>query len=246
MENNYCVYIHKKASDNIEFYIGMGKTNRRPYEKLKRSQHWKNIVSKHGYYIEILEDNLTREEAKEREIFYIKKFGRLDIKTGNLINKTDGGDGGATRNGYINSQETRKNISKALKNRVFTEEHKEKLKKSSKNRGKVTKETRKKLSESAKNRNPISEETRLKLKKPKSKEHREKLSISGKGRIFSDEHKEKMKKPKSKEHKEKISKSAKNKEKTFWICKFGKNTKKVKYNEIEIYLESGWKRGRKA
>jgi hypothetical protein len=243
MKKEYCVYIHKKKSDNIEFYIGKGIRNKRPYEKNKRSNHWKNIVNKYGYYVEILEDFLSNEEAKKIEIYYIEKFGRLDKKNGNLINKTDGGDGGATRNGYINSESTRKNISKALKNRIFSEEHKEKIKISSKKRPAVTEETRKKLSEKLKNR-IFSEETRLKLKKPKSEEHKKNLSISGKGRIFSKEHIEKMKKPKSEEHKKKLSDSAKNREKTFWICKIGEKTKKIKNNEIEFYLKKGWKKGR--
>lgn len=245
MKKEYCVYMHRKKSDGVEFYIGKGIRNKRPYEKSKRSAHWKNIVNKHGYYTEILEDFLTNEEAKKLEIYYIEKFGRIDNETGNLINRTSGGDGGATRNGYKNSESTRKNISKALKNRVFSEEHKEKISKATKERPPISKETRKKLSEKAKNRGPISEETRLKLKKPKTEEHRKNLSISGRGRVFSKEHRERMKKPKSIEHRKKISEAAKKREKTFWVCKIGEKPKKVKNGEIESYLKTGWKRGRK-
>jgi len=245
MKKEYCIYIHRKKSDGIEFYIGKGIRNKRPYEKLKRSIYWKNIVNKYGYYVEILEDFLTNEEAKKLEIYYIEKFGRIDNKTGNLVNKTSGGDGGATRNGYKNSESTRKNISKSLKNRIFSAEHKEKIREACKKRLPITEETRKKLSEKAKNRNPISEETRLKLKNPKTEKHKKNLSISGKGRVFSKEHRERMKKPKSIEHKKKISEAAKNREKTFWICKSEENPKKVKNNEIEFYLKIGWKRGRK-
>ena len=232
MKKEYCVYIHRKISDNSEFYIGKGKRDKRPYEKTKRSKHWENIVNKYGYYVEILEDYLTNEEANQLEIFYIKKFGRIDNKEGKLINKTDGGDGGATRKNYKNSELTREKISKSLKNRIFSETHIENLKKSQQNRKPVSEETRKKLSESAKKRNPISEETREKLKGPKSEIHKLNLSLSGKGRIFSKEHIEKMKKPKSEQHKLNMSKSAKNREKTFWICKEGETSKKVKISEI--------------
>lgn len=229
----------------MEFYIGKGKRNQRPYEKIKRSKHWENIVNKHGYYVEILVDYLTDEEAKELEIFYIKKFGRIDTKSGNLINKTDGGSGGSTRKNYKNSELTREKISKALKNRVFSKKHIENLKNSLKNKKPISEETRKKLSESSKKRKPISEETREKLKGPKSEEHKLNLSIAGKGRIFSKEHIEKMKKPKSEEHRLNISKAAKNRKKTFWVCKDGEISKKIGIEEINTYLNNGWIRGRK-
>jgi len=43
--------------------------------------------------IVMLRTNLTEQEAFDWERFYIKRYGRLDLGTGILHNKTDGGDG---------------------------------------------------------------------------------------------------------------------------------------------------------
>ena len=241
----YCVYAHYKLSNNEIFYIGKGISNKRPYEKSKRGLHWKNIVNKYGYYITIIANNLTNEEAIEIEKSQIEKYGRTDKNTGVLINKTDGGDGGPTRIGYKNSPETRKNIGISLKGRIFTTDHKSKMSESAKNRNPISEETRKKLSESAKNRNPISEETRKKLQREKTEEHKKNLSKARKNIKFTEEHKKKLRKPKTKEHKEKLSKAAKAREKSVWIFKENIGTKKIKIQDLNNYLDDEWTRGRK-
>ena len=223
----YCVYAHYKLSNNEIFYIGKGISDKRPYEKSKRGLHWKNIVNKYGYYITIIANNLTNEEAIEIEKSQIEKYGRIDKNTGVLINKTDGGDGGPTRIGYKNSAETRKNIGISLKGRIFTTDHKSKM------------------SESAKNRNPISEETRKKLQREKTEEHKKNLSKARKNIKFTEEHKKKLRKPKTKEHKEKLSKAAKAREKSVWIFKENIGTKKIKIQDLNNYLDDEWTRGRK-
>jgi len=107
----YCLYIHKRKSDNEIFYIGIG-NNKRPYIKGTRSNFWKNEVNKHDYNIEILTNNLTWENAQEAEIQLIKLYGRRDLGLGHLINLTDGGDGSP---GTIVSDETKLKLSKILK-----------------------------------------------------------------------------------------------------------------------------------
>lgn len=87
--NNYYIYIHYKKDTNIPFYVGKGK-GYRISATARRSDYWKNIVSKYGYYYEVLEDNLTENEAFELEKFYITYLNFLGFK---LCNLTEGGEG---------------------------------------------------------------------------------------------------------------------------------------------------------
>ena len=102
--NNYYIYFHINPLKNEVFYVGKGK-DKRAWKKISRSTHWKNIVKKYGYIIDIIEQNLTEEEAFEREIFYIKKIGRKDLGSGSLINMTDGGEGSS---GLKHTEEAKK------------------------------------------------------------------------------------------------------------------------------------------
>jgi len=92
----YYIYFHKKADNGDVFYVGKGK-DRRCFVKRCRSFHWNNIVNKHGYTIEVIEQGLSESEAIEREIFWINKLGRIDLKTGCLVNFTNGGEGSSGR-----------------------------------------------------------------------------------------------------------------------------------------------------
>jgi hypothetical protein len=88
------VYQHIRKDTNKIFYIGIGKTMRRPYRKDKRNDIWNKIIQKTEYVVEILHNNITWEEAINIEIELIKKYGRIDMNTGILANMTDGGEGG--------------------------------------------------------------------------------------------------------------------------------------------------------
>jgi hypothetical protein len=96
----YYTYAYLRE-DKTPYYIGKGKGNRvnetrgRPCNKPPKDR------------ILILKDNLTEEEAFKHEIYMISIFGRKDIKTGILHNKTDGGDGAS---GAIISQETKEKL----------------------------------------------------------------------------------------------------------------------------------------
>jgi hypothetical protein len=89
--NNIVVYFHRNPIKNEIFYVGIG-GKRRPFSKNSRTQHWYNTVNKYGYTIEIIETNLTWEEACQKEIYYIKTIGKK-INGGTLINISDGGEG---------------------------------------------------------------------------------------------------------------------------------------------------------
>ena len=141
--------------DRTPYYIGKGKRNRL-YEK-----HQKGIcVPKDKKRIIFLKQNLTEEEAFKHEIYMISVFGRKDLRTGILRNKTNGGEGNS---GTIFSQKRKENIRKSklgkstsLKGRTYKEIYGkeylnqiEKLRKS--NTGKIhSEETKQKISNSKK------------------------------------------------------------------------------------------------
>jgi len=115
------VYKHIRLDTNQVFYIGVGKTDKRPYSKIYRNKHWHNVVNKAGYTVEIIFNNLTWEEALQKECELIKEYGRLDNKTGILVNMTDGGDG---VNGYKHTEEWKLANSIRNKNKIISEEQK--------------------------------------------------------------------------------------------------------------------------
>ena len=118
----YKVYQHKKATDDKVFYVGLAKNGtNRPYVKAGKSKHWKNIVNKHGYVVEIVSENCTKDEAKQIERYLIAYYGRICLNTGCLVNITDGGE---SRSGYKVNKETREKISNGMKGKVS---HKRKL-----------------------------------------------------------------------------------------------------------------------
>lgn len=132
--NVYYVYQYVRE-DGTPYYIGKGK-NDRAYSK-----HSINLPIDNSR-IHILQENLNENDAHELEIYLISKYGRKDIGTGILRNKTNGGEGVS---GYIVSEETKRKISKALKGipgKALTKETKEKISKSLKgkipwNKGKL-------------------------------------------------------------------------------------------------------------
>jgi hypothetical protein len=112
------LYRHIRLDKNEPFYIGIGSdmSNKRAKEKARRSNLWKKIIAKSEYEVEILFDDITYDQAKLKEIEFIKLYGRIDLGNGTLANLTNGGDG------TINpSQETRDKISKVNKGRKNSE-----------------------------------------------------------------------------------------------------------------------------
>lgn len=88
------VYLHKRKNNGEPFYIGISEKDDDGYGRSKtkkgRNQHWKRIVEKYGYEIEILKDGISWDEAKELEIKYIKEYKENGYK---LANMTEGGEG---------------------------------------------------------------------------------------------------------------------------------------------------------
>lgn len=86
------VYRHIRLDTNEVFYIGIGKSETRAYKKDGRNRIWNHIVNKTKYRVEIILEDLTVEEAENKEREFIKLYGRIDLKTGTLSNLTVGGE----------------------------------------------------------------------------------------------------------------------------------------------------------
>lgn len=149
------LYRHIRLDKNEPFYIGAAKKESRPFSKGYRNKEWHKIVSETKYEVEIILDDLTWDEALEKEKEFISIYGRIQFG-GILCNMTDGGIGGL---GVIPTAETRLKKSIASKRKVISKETREKM--AAKLRGRPQPEWQRKiLSEAAKNRkikfsNPI-------------------------------------------------------------------------------------------
>jgi len=180
---HYYTYAYLRE-DKTPYYIGKGKGSR-IYRKTKRTKPPKDKSR-----IIYLKQNLTEEQAFKHEIYMISVFGRKDLGTGILHNRTNGGDGVS---GAIVSEKTKKKISESQKGKTHSEETKRKIGEAHKN---PSEETRRKMSESRKGHD-VSEETRKKISvankgKTHSEEHIRKLSEVHKGHIVSEETKRKI------------------------------------------------------
>lgn len=136
-------YLHENKTP---YYIGKGKGNR-----LYKSNKRKIKPPKDKSRIIFLKQNLTEKEAFKHEIYMIAVFGRKDLGTGILHNRTNGGEGAS---GAIRSLEFKEKLRILNKNKTLSKEHKEKLKaanigKNNPNYRKIaSKETREKMSKS--------------------------------------------------------------------------------------------------
>jgi len=124
------VYRHIRLDKNVPCYIGIAKDDKGVYKrafaiKVGRNPLHQNIINKTEIEVEIMLDDLTWEEACEKEKELITLYGRKDKSTGILCNLTDGGEGAP---GVIQSLEVRLEKSNRLKGRVFSEETLAKMK----------------------------------------------------------------------------------------------------------------------
>jgi hypothetical protein len=105
----YYTYAYLRE-DRTPYYIGKGSGNR-AYRRTKKCIKPPKDRSR----IIILKQALTEEEAFKHEIYMIAVFGRKDLGTGILHNKTNGGDNPPSWKGKTHSLETRKKLSKINK-----------------------------------------------------------------------------------------------------------------------------------
>lgn len=106
-----CIYRHIRPDTNEVFYIGIGSI-KRAYATRCRNNYWRNIVAlnKNNYRIDIILDNLDRDDACKKEVEFIKLYGRSDLKQGTLCNLTDGGEKNL---GRVVTEDLRERLSKA-------------------------------------------------------------------------------------------------------------------------------------
>lgn len=118
------IYRHIRKDTNQVFYIGIGTDNKGKHTRAKskaRNRYWKRIVEKTDYEIEILFDDITKEEAISKEIEFISIYGRRDLNKGTLANLTDGGEG------VVNMSEEGKSVLRKIRqNTVMSQEQKDK------------------------------------------------------------------------------------------------------------------------
>lgn len=179
--NNFYTYIFIDLNNLVPFYVGKGCAKRinkhfcDAKNNPKSQLHYKiNELTKDKILIKQIYCE-TEEEAFIREIHLISLYGRKNISTGPLLNKTDGGEG---MSGHVYSQDQR-------------------LKMSKRQLGKIASfDTRKKISETHKNK-PKSLEHRKKISLANSGRNidelwKQKISDARKGKKHSEETKRKI------------------------------------------------------
>ena len=121
-------YLRSKDSDNAAagtpYYIGKGSKNR------IRERHNVNIPPDPNNIV-ILAENLSEAEAFEQERQLIAHWGRLDLGTGILYNRTNGGEGPS---GYVHTEETRASMSQSRTGHEVKKKTRDKIAKQAKER----------------------------------------------------------------------------------------------------------------
>jgi hypothetical protein len=178
----FYVYAYLRE-DQTPYYIGKGK-GKRAWEK----NHGVNVPEESR--IVMIKTELSQQGAFDLEVKLIEKYGRKDLGTGILRNRTNGGEGTA---GLKQTDEHKEKISNALKGIVrkpLTEERKQHLSKAMTGRAK-SKETKLKLSAAHNIKsNPIGAK--------RSEETKTRMRLAQLGKKHSEETKQKMRETRGK------------------------------------------------
>jgi hypothetical protein len=136
-EQKYYVYEYVDPTTNIPFYIGKGQGDRYVYHLKNLSDNTNPYKTnkikkllKEGFVpiINLIETGLTETQSFEFEKKLIKKYGRIDLGKGCLVNLSDGGEG---QSGWVPTEEYKINMSSLTsgdKNGMFGKTHTEETK----------------------------------------------------------------------------------------------------------------------
>jgi hypothetical protein len=86
--SGYYLYLHRRKSDNVVYYVGKG-SGKRAWVFSGRNRKWTNVHKKHGTAVEIVFDGLTEQEALDCEVNAILEYRYLGF---DLANFTSGGE----------------------------------------------------------------------------------------------------------------------------------------------------------
>jgi hypothetical protein len=72
------VYRHIRLDKNEPFYIGIGSDidYKRAFSKHSRNKYWNRIVNVSEYEVEIIMDNLSKDEAKQKKLSLLLYMGK--------------------------------------------------------------------------------------------------------------------------------------------------------------------------
>lgn len=90
--SGFYVYLHRRQSDGLIFYVGKG-FGRRAWEWSEKSRgniHWQRVKNKHGIEVVIVKSAMSNDCSLTLEKITIAKYRSLGHP---LTNMTDGGDG---------------------------------------------------------------------------------------------------------------------------------------------------------
>jgi hypothetical protein len=172
------VYQHRRKDNNKVFYVGIGKHEKRAFDKYRRSKLWKDFVKNHDYSIEITHKDIIWEEAASIEKYLIAFYGRRDLGLGSLINITDGGDSGILNH----TKEVIEKMRKAKVGKKLSEHHKKKISEAGK--GRIVSENTKILLSVKKlqDKNPMYKKNPWNKGKPQTDDVKHKLRLANLGK----------------------------------------------------------------
>jgi hypothetical protein len=178
------VYQHRRKDNNKVFYVGIGKHEKRAFDKSIRYKAWKDLVKNHDYIVEITHKDIIWEEACAIEKYLISFYGRRDLGLGDLVNMTDGGEGLKNLSEASRSKMASQKGKFGELNNFYGKNHVGDLSRfGAQNKGKTPWMKGKKHNEESKKKMSNSRKGRTLTKKQK-----EKLSISMKGKLSGYKH----------------------------------------------------------